>query len=562
MKTSRTLLLGVVFTILNSRMPAGEDVRLSKPIVLPPFLVEDHRGSSLTGGTDWLYSQDDGLEILSACPEDETEQFILELYKQRVGLDQFIPGNLLLQTSLPTTLILFPKSQKTEVDEQMVKEVGRIPSAANSSGRFSPMNDLRLSDPDSSFIFVVLDDWQWGWDIRHGYPKGKGSALFYSPAYLKFLIGSRVPVLPDWFRIGMTRLYESMAVKNPGTGSIGSAWTMPVVSPDNPWENSEFQRDPWISPGSAEALREHPESPRPLLSMRELFVPVLAPGRSEIYRRIWESQAELFVRWAFSGKIKDGNARLIKFVEAAATQPVTENLFQSCFGMRYSDARDALSDFLPEAVSKELRFAFAAAPTVSKSINLRAASPVEIHRIKGEWARRTLRVVQSSYPEALPLYVAKARSVLQGAYDRGERDPLLLASLALYRFDIGDAKGARQVLEEFPAAFAARPLAGLDLAQLSIKEGIEYPAGAGGTLSEKQAEEVLHDVSMALGNQPPLEAAFLVAAKVSIHLGRDPTEGNGSASLKVHASFRGTHNWSRNAYRGKLRARLCNSQSA
>jgi hypothetical protein len=523
MRAVRASLSILAFAVGISMTAAAEEVRPDTPIVLPPFMVEDHRVGSLTGRLDWIYFQGEGLEILSACPEDETEQFIRELREQRAVLGQFIADDLILRTSLPTTLILFPKSQKKDIDDQMVKQVERIPSTSNAAGRVAPMDDLRLSDPDSSFIFVVLDDWQWGWDIRHGYPKGRGSGLFYTPPFLRYLIESRTPALPDWFTSGIIRLYELIAINGTATGKISSAWTAPAVSPISSWEDGEFQVDPWISHASAAALREHADAPRPLLPMKELLVSSIPAGRSDLYRRVWESQAELFVRWAYSNRVKDGRTCLQKFVDAAATRPVTEGLFESCFGMRYSDARDALSDFLPEAVREDQQFVFAAKPSDTKPVKLREATPQEIHRIKGEWARRTLRVVQFNYPVALPLYITEARRALQGPYDRGERDPLLLASLALFRLDIGDTRGGRQLLEENLAAGAARPLAGLELARLRMIDALGKPRGENGSLSEEQVGMVLGGVSEMLGKQPPIEGAYLLAARASKHLGRDPT---------------------------------------
>jgi hypothetical protein len=193
--------------------------------------------------------------------------------------------------------------------------------------------------------------------------------------------------------------------------------------------------------------------------------------------------------------------------------------------MKYSDARDALSDFLPAAVRRDQPFLFAPTPPDSRPVALREATPQEIHRIKGEWARRSLRVVQSNYPEALPLYVEKARSILQGSYDRGERDPQLLASLALFRLEAGDPKGGRRLLEENPAAESARPLACLELARLRLGEALERPAGAGGVMSEEQAGRVQALVLEALGKLPPIEAAYMLASRVSKNLGRDPTGG-------------------------------------
>jgi hypothetical protein len=524
MRRFRALLLVIAFNAGNSRDVAAEDAHPGDIIMLPPFLVEDQRVGSFLSRTDWLHFQDGNIEILSACPEDETEQVIRDLRQQRAALNQFVPDELLLRTSLPTTLILFPKTEKNAMDEQLVSAVNRIPRPANVTGHFSPMNDLRLSDPDSTFIFVILDDWQWGWDIRHGYPKGRGASLFYSPPYLRYLVGARAPQLPGWFVTGISLLYESIAFNDARTGTLSSAWTAPNVPLRNAWENSVFEMDPWMSRASVAALREHADAPRPLLPMRELFVPTPPTAKSEMYRRVWEAQAELFVRWAFSDRIKDGRNRLYRFVEAAAAQPVTEELFQACFGLRYSDARDALSDFLPAAVDKELHFDFAPLPFDRKAVDLREATPEEVHRIKGEWARRTLQVFRSKYPDALPLFVAKVRNLLQGSYDRGERDPPLLASLALFRLDIGDERGGRRLLEENPAAVAARPLAGLELARLRMNGALAGAAGASGILDDEQAGKVLEPISEALAKEPTMEAAYLLATRVSEHLKRDPTD--------------------------------------
>ena len=404
-----------------------------------------------------------------------------------------------------------------------MKEVERIPSAG-ASGRFSPMNDLRLSEADSSFIFVILDDWQWGWDIRHGFPRGQGSALFYSPPYLRYLLDSRAPALPDWFVTGVTRLYKSIAFSDTVTGELSSAWTKPMAPSGNPWQDSAFESAAWTSRESAAALRAHPEAPRLLLPMQELFVDAAPAGRSAQYRNLWESQAELFVRWAFSDRIEDGRVRLQAFVGAAATEPVTEELFRTYLGMGYSDARDALSDYLPEAVSKRQPLAFAAAPADLRPVELREATSHEIHRIKGEWARRTLKVVRANFPAALPLYTAKARQLLQGSYDRGERDPQLIASLALYQIDSGDPKVGQRMLEDHPEAAEARPLAGVALAKLRLVEFLASPAGKAGSFSEEQAGKVLKELGAALVKQPPLDAAYQIAARVSLHLGRDPTD--------------------------------------
>ena len=400
----------------------------------------------------------------------------------------------------------------------MVRELYDIPAQSAGRSRFEPMNDLRLSDPDSTYIFVILKDWQWRTNRSQG---RRGPPVVCSPAYLRFLIESRAPALPEWFRVGASDLYRSSLFPGLQPGPLLPAIARTLTKSSAESEIDGFEPDPWLSEDAARVLRSDAGAPRPLLPMRELFIPMNPVGKTEKYRRVWEAQSELFVRWAYSEDVEGGRERLRRFVAAAATQPVTEDLFRSCFGMNYADARDALSDYLSRAVREPLKVPLApySAPPL---FQLRDADPKEIHRIKGEWARRTLRVIKENYPHALPLYVDKTRKLLQRAQDRGERDPQLLASLALFRFDTGDPSGGRGILEEHPEAVTARPMAGLVLAQFQLLEALQKPAGPNGSLSEEQAAKILGEVSATLKQAPPIEGAYLLAARVLQHLGRDP----------------------------------------
>jgi hypothetical protein len=290
-----------------------------------------------------------------------------------------------------------------------------------------------------------------------------------------------------------------------------------------PLQRSGFEPDSWTSQNSASALRSHPDAARPLVPMRELLVSSFPSGKPEEYRRVWEAQAELFMRWALSNRVKDGGDRLRRFVEAAGVRPTSEELFRLSFGMDYADAFDSLSDYLPLAVSDTLNMP-SREDAPPQLMELRDATPAQIHRIKGEWARRTLRVIKEDYPRALPLYVEKTGKVLQGAYDRGERDPSLLASLALFRIDIGDVKGGQSILEQFPQAGASRPVAAISLANLHLLDALRQPKGPRGALGEEQAAGVLREISAVLQEPPPIEAAYVIAARVAEHLGRDPND--------------------------------------
>ncbi len=394
------------------------------------------------------------------------------------------------------------------------------------------MFDLRLSDPDSTYTFAILRDYQWRTNRSMG---RQGPPIVCSPTYLRFLLESRAPALPAWYSVGISGLYESSLFPELQPGVLFQAIVSTASKSSHENKIDGFEPDPWLSESAAMVLRSDAGAPRPLLPMREVFVPSIPVSKSEKYRRVWEAQSELFVRWAYSENVTGGKDRLRRFASAAAAQPVTEGLFQSCFGMNYADARDALSDYLPQAVLKPLQVPYVPIAT-PPPIAWREANPEEIRRIKGEWARRTLRVIKENYPSALPLYIEKTRKLLQRAYDLGQRDPQLLASLALFRIETGDPAGGCTILAEHPEAVAARPMARLALARLQLQDALEKPAGLNRNLSDAQAAGILEMLSVMLKQPPPIEGAYLLEARVLQHLGRGPT-GPERACLNEGARF-------------------------
>jgi len=479
------------------------------PVVLPPFLVQEFKASEL----QWVHGQDEHLEVLSACDPEESQDFVQQIREQQRELVRVVPEEFLLQTTRPTTLILFPGSLKSQMSAEIVRAMEQSGPKAPDARHFQAMEDLRLSDPDSTFIFVFLDDWSWRtyrWQREGG--QQQGDSLVYLPAYVRFLLESRAPALPDWYVTGSAGFYRSITVDaavHLGGQAVGPVWDY-------------FRPETWVSEEAARALRAHPEAPRTLIPLQELFAP-LAPGqKSDEYRQTWAAEAELFVRWALSGKLVGGPAKLRRFVAASAGAPPTEEAFEACFGLDYADALEALSDYLPTAVRDPVLVQLAAAAK-APAMDFQPATPGEVHRLKGEWSRRTLRVVRQTDPQALPLYVDQTRKLLQGAYDHGDRDPRLLASLALFRIDTGDPKGGAALLAADPAAASARPIGLVELARQRLVEALNRPAGGGGALSEDQREGVLGPLALASRQDPPIETGYLLAAIVAEHAGADPT---------------------------------------
>jgi len=130
----------------------------AEPTMMPPFLVEE---PVVAPEWHWIHATDGQFEVLSACSLTESQNF-MRLVRRRVrALERVVPDDFQQHTTLPTTLILFPSSQKKSLGEEFNRLLGHSGEPDAPRGRFQAMEDLRLVDADSSAIFVFLEEWQW-----------------------------------------------------------------------------------------------------------------------------------------------------------------------------------------------------------------------------------------------------------------------------------------------------------------------------------------------------------------------------------------------------------------
>ncbi|MEO5959303.1 MAG: hypothetical protein ABIR80_09315, partial [Opitutaceae bacterium] len=205
---------------------------------------------------------------------------------------------------------------------------------------------------------------------------------------------------------------------------------------------------------------------------------------------------------------------LWQFVERAAREPVTEKLFQECFGLDFARAQQQLAAYLPEAMSEPLVLRPPQRPRLP-DYPIRAATELEVARLKGDWERMEIAFVKSEFPGLAPKYLDQTRRTLMRAYDRGNRDPHLLAVLGLCEIDGGNDAGARDFLEAAAATKTPlRPRAWIELARLRFAALRAPGADPADRLTAEQTSTVLAPLSAAREQSPPLAETYDLLAEV------------------------------------------------
>jgi hypothetical protein len=284
----------------------------------------------------------------------------------------------------------------------------------------------------------------------------------------------------------------------------------------------------WISEQHTDALKKDPKTAPPILPLAD-FLGLKLPPRdaAATYEplKAWQSQAALFVRWALDADGGEHRAALWEFVERSAKSGMSEGLFRECFGFDFAAAQVRLAAYLPVAVRRSVSFRAGKLPKLPP-LPLRNASDGQIARIKGDWERLEVPYVKTLSPALAPKYLEQARRTLRRGYDRGERDPRLLAVLGLCECDAGNDAAAREYLEAAVAIGPIRPRANYELGRLRFAEFRAQPAGGNGGLSVAQTADVLHALFAARAAAPPLPEVYELIAEVWAHSVAIPTRAH------------------------------------
>ncbi len=475
--------------------PVARHAAAAEPetIQLPPMIVE-----TSTEKVRWLYASGSGTEFLSRCSIATTRRYAEAWLKKMQLLRTLVPPAFLAQMDVPAVMVLYAQDLKEGVSPEIQRQLREVQADQNTGRRpgspgptrvgYAP--NLRLNDRDMHASFVYIDE-----------ARFEPKTLIVAPKYLRYLLERRVPLLPAWLIEGVDRTYVNADLV-----------TAPITFP--PFV--------WIHRWDSDALARDAQMPRALLPAVELFSPLALSQESDRHPRrveIMTSQVELFFRWAVDSGGPHRDA-LWKFAERAAVEPVTEEVFEACFGFGFSELRDRLSDYLPRAVRESPRTdpgKLAPLPP----LDVRPATPHEIARLRGEWERLAIGHVQRDLPQVRELYAEQARRTLRKAFEAGDRDPRLLATMGLCEIDAGNEAGAREFLEPAIDAGVVRPRAYFEVARLRFTElRRAHPTRL---FTYAELAPVFAPLRQAATQAPPLPEVYTLFAEAWVRSGSQPS---------------------------------------
>ena len=492
-------LLPVLLACVCGIARGAPEPKVEMTVQLPPFIIEHATGPR------WRYMQIPRFEILSRCNDLTTEQLALAVHRANQLLGLVLPERFQVALDAPQGLIfydqkLWPATEQAAVAAMLRKRsvagpggpsapprirlepvtggrsAGTSPLAEEVGGEF--FTNYMLADADTITTFALISE-----------STIDPMASNLTPSYVSNLLQSRVPALSDWFTRGFMGLYRGMEFRG---------------------QDVTLRLGRWEGAGPDEA------APSDLASVGVLFAgdddaAATNPGK-------WLILCERFVAWGLDpeGNRRDGFWQL---VELAATEPVTEDLFRACLGVDFATAAVQLREHA--ATPRTLRWELPAERARLPSAPLDDASSRQVARIKGEWERLEARYVRRVQPDLEAHYVDLARGTLRKAYDRGDRDPRLLASLGLLEAEDGDKVAARGYLAEAVERGVVRPRAYYELARVRYDQIVGRSKRNDGKFPAQQVEPIVQPLLAGMKQSPRLAAAYELLAHVSA-LGLEP----------------------------------------
>lgn len=498
----RTTALFLAFTVVGraalAPSPTGPVVELDR------FVVTDQR--DLPPPESWRYASIPGFEVLTNASDRATQRLLRDFdeFRQALGYIWPLPPGAMPNTSL---ILVGEGSQFDRLRPAAVgsAETNTASAFLRQHNRAAIVIDLQATTLD------VLNTTDTATDSAMGTDSGLVSvehdkALYRE--YVRFLLSRSEPRLPAWFEEGLSQIIMRMTIYQGRVidyAKLEDANTVSISAANTAVINAAAAADDPDSPQLAGAPAEDRDFPAAL--RRRALVPLdrffaVKHGSPEatnvLGNNIWAKQAYAFVHLGLYGYRGKYQKPFQTFLARASREPVTEAMFRECWGMSYQEMLMLLRSYadLPVYDAQQIRAKKDSPNLIVRPapVAFREATQAEIGRIKGD-----TMVLAGRRNEARTSFLAP--------FIRGERDPNLLAALAVYeQADNGDPVRIRQLLEAAYAGKTTRADALLALARLRSTDALANPAGPEGRLSAEQVRSIV-DPLLAARRQPPSELA-------------------------------------------------------
>ena len=442
----------------------------------------------------WLWTSFEGVEVLSLAPADVTRAVAENIALQRANIQALIPAANRITWDRPLQVILYGVENPRPMPLAFVVILQK---KLTDQAREKALEN-RESKPLDVFVDPKIVPSTWVEDadqvsVFNIVAKLRIAELSALPAasYVEYLLQARRPPQPAWFVRGFTEFYSRATAVGRDLDLAPLVWVSRA-------QTQLMLRDKKLDPG--------------LVPLSEVFAWNTAgqAHADERVRALHTSEAEILIRWVFEAKGPAGIDGLWRFVSGPTTGPRSEGRFQECLGMTPEAALAAMRTYLGTAMRKPARLQLRREARLP-AIELRAATPIEIARVKSEWDRLGARTVGKDHPELRPFYLEQARRTLARVPAGSAEAPELLAARGLVAVDAGDDAAALPLLEQACQAPQPRPRAVVELARIRLAQA--RAAAGEAKLDAATVDSITQPLRSLVAFQPAMPLIYQVLAE-------------------------------------------------
>jgi hypothetical protein len=319
----------------------------------------------------------------------------------------------------------------------------------------------------------------------------------------------------DPFGIGPNRGYDGYHGSLHGYGAMygGSPSPFSSHSMEYDWSGAYFDRD-WDDPYSdnTDWRTFRSRYGNALIPLKDFFAITDSTEASKKYGRSFSNQAYLFVHMCLYGRGLKHQPAFAKLVERSLQGPITEDIFQECFGVKFSSFGIEMRGYTQFADHRYEIFSGTDGRMLAKAppFELRPATEAESGRIAGEVLR-------------LAGHRKAALDRLIAPYVRGDRSPDLLAALGLAELWADQTDRGRKFLEAAVAGKTTRARAYVELGHLRFQEMSAKAAAENRRLTDEEVAFVMAPLKAGFQHPPTMPDLYQVLAHTWFRSATPPT---------------------------------------